>query len=98
MNILVLGIMLIAFGVAVSGSAFAADINNINRAAAMEKQRNINKANLSKKRHFDRKPKATNSLKLDALPQSPRRGAYRASSSHEHSFLAKARATRNPFQ
>lgn len=75
MNAMILGTTLIAIVVALPANALAADINNVNRAAAMEKQRALNKANLAKLRHFDRKPKNTSSLKLDALPQSPRRGA-----------------------
>ena len=95
---LVLGIMLVVSGAALPASTFAANISNvsnINRAAAMEKQRNINKANLARVRHFDRKSKDARSLKLDALPQSPRRGAYHASISMRHKVSAKSQAIRD---
>lgn len=92
---LALGTMLLVIGAAFSVSACAADINNINRAAAMEKQRNLNKINLAKVRHFDRRAKHTNSLKLDALPQSPRRGAYAVSTNTMQTVATGARARKN---
>ncbi|MDD2914255.1 MAG: hypothetical protein PHP70_02955 [Gallionella sp.] len=91
---LLLGTMLFLVGAIFTISAFAADINNINRAAAMEKQRNLNKINLSKVRHFDRRAKHVSSLKLDALPQSPRRGAYAATTNAIQAVSTGSRARR----
>ncbi len=97
---LTLRIMLLVISAALPISAFAfnitgvnnvrqtARINNVNRAAVLEKQRALNKANLSRSRHFDKKSKS-NSLKLDALPPSPRHGAYRASTDPVQSGSAK---------
>jgi hypothetical protein len=72
------GMMLAIVGIASHNTAFAANIsntNNANRAAIMDKQRALNQANLSKKRHFDKKEQKGHGLKLDAIPPSPRHRA-----------------------
>jgi hypothetical protein len=75
---LAFGIMLIFIGNTLPSSVYGANVANINRSAAMEKQRNLNKTNLARVRHFDKKAKKSGLLKLDAMPPSPRRRTHPA--------------------
>jgi hypothetical protein len=101
MKNLILAIVLICIGIALPAGA-SAKID----AAAMEKQRSANKARLekiqrlrtgTKERRLFKKAESENkdlrSLKLDAIPPSPRRSAKSTSNSSEQTIPASPRRT-----
>ena len=88
-----LRIMLFVIGATFPVSSFAAM-----DPAALERQRQANRAALNKssslKRHFDKSNEnITPSIKLDAIPQSPHRHAKTTSASMDRSIQASPRHT-----